>query len=174
MQWSRGHLSRSRAAPFDSAEDCRSGIGASSSSRSWQCINGVHRLHMCTLQDKVLPLASACQHVLFKKRRKSGAGETMVRRQSGRKSSLAALVLRKLLLQDFKRPQIDGVSWRVPENGGPQRLKWPSEAVVCEGRSYCARHCREGRCNARQGNISAFSALALNKQKPSTNHISHT
>jgi len=116
---------------------------------------------MCTLQDKVLPLASARQHVLFKKRRKSGFGETMVRRQSGRKSSLAALVLRKLLLEDFKRPQIDGVSWRVPENGGPQRLKWPSEAIVCEGRSYCARHCREGRCNTTQGKTTSGHSVHL-------------
>lgn len=68
-------------------------------------------------------------------------------REQGRaRSLLAALVLSKLLLEDFKRAEVDGVGWCVPQNGWPQALEWPSYAVVCKGGSYGTCHTREGRC----------------------------
>ena len=68
--------------------------------------------------------------------------------------SLAALVLGEFLLEDLERAQVDRVGGCVPQNGGPQALEGPSEAIVREGRPDCSGHSREGRCALQDINVS--------------------
>lgn len=70
------------------------------------------------------------------------------------RSSLDALVFRKLLLEDLKGAQVDGVGRSISQDGGPQRLERASDAIMRKRCSHRACHAREGRCMAKQADIS--------------------